>query len=140
MLRTAWLVVLLVGLGIGTVVSQVDTAPWSAVTDHVATAKHKHKHNDKQKSLPPYTVQEAGSGNANQSNSASASCDQGDEATGGGFESVDQPTTRIVDNSPFGSIINEGGADTWTVVYTNGNTSDPVTAIVICTDLGPKHT
>jgi hypothetical protein len=72
------------------------------------------------RSLPPFTVKAAGPSGANQLQTASASCDAGDQATGGGFEGVDFATTRIVDNSPFESINSRNLVDTWTVDYQNG--------------------
>lgn len=141
MARIAWLAILLFGIGLVAVVAPMETTQWIPSTDHMATAKrkHKHKHKQEQQSLPPYTVKQSGSGNTNQLNTASASCDPGDEATGGGFEGVGSPLTQVVDSSPFDSINNENLVDTWTVDYTNGSTGDAVDAIVVCTDLKPAH-
>lgn len=124
----SWLIVLVMGIG---AVVAITAAPWSPLGGDEAAAK--------KRSLPPYTVRQIGSNTVNQIHSASASCDDGDRATGGGFEGVDFSTTRIIDNSPFDSINNSGLADTWTVDYATGPTADAVGAIVVCQDRAPKH-
>jgi hypothetical protein len=93
----------------------------------------------KKKQLAPYTVKTVGTSHANQVNTATASCDPGDRATGGGFEGVDLAGTSVIDNSPFTSIDDPSQVDSWSVVYDNGATGDPVTAIVVCADKKPKH-
>jgi hypothetical protein len=121
-------VVLLVVLGV--IVASLTTGSFP-VGDDAAAGKN---------SLPPYTVKSAaGPSTVNQSHSVSASCDDGDQATGGGFEGVDFNTTVISDSTPFDSINNPGAADTWTVDYIPVTNADSLQAIVVCRDRKPKH-
>jgi hypothetical protein len=121
-------VVLLVVLGV--IVASLTTGSFP-VGDDAAAGKN---------SLPPYTVKSAaGPSTVNQSHSVSASCDDEDQATGGGFEGVDFNTTVISDSSPFDSINNPGAADTWTVDYIPVTNADSLQAIVVCRDRKPKH-
>ena len=120
--RTAFLVAVVV---IGAMLSGVISLPFAANTADAAGGR------------PPYTVRADGGGVPNQANAAIATCDPGDQATGGGYEGVDLATTNIIDNGPGGTIDDPGVDDAWVVLYTNGTQGDAVTSVIICRDKRP---
>jgi hypothetical protein len=145
----AWRIALLLGIG-GFALLAATGGFWlspiagPSARQHQAAAKGasggKNARAAKKTRLAPYTVKVDGTSRTDQPNTATAACDPGDHATGGGFEGAILAGTRIESSSPFTSIDDPAQADAWTVIYENREAANAVTAVVVCADTKPKHT